>query len=220
MFSDAAPMVRDDVSCDPVALVAAIRGGDTGSEDQLVKVYGRAIAIILDRHTNGRPEAEDLYQDTFCIALQKIRQGELREPAKLPGFLSQTARYLAIDYYRKAGRRQTNPDSEAVNREVAAHPNPLDELLAHERAALARKVIAELRNPRDREILFRFYIAEEDKASITADLGLTSGQFNRVLHRARQRYRALYLQRRQSTLSGVVATLAQVITLLQMGIGV
>jgi hypothetical protein len=52
-----------------------------------------------------------------------------------------------------------------------------------------------LGNERDREILLRFYIAEEDKDRIAADHGLTSLQLNRVLHRARQRYKELFLER-------------------------
>ncbi len=44
---------------------------------------------------------------------------------------------------------------------------------------------------RDRQILYRFYIAEEDKERICADLDLSSLHFNRVLFRARQRFKDL-----------------------------
>jgi RNA polymerase sigma-70 factor, ECF subfamily len=53
-------------------------------------------------------------------------------------------------------------------------------------------VINELPSDRDRQILFRFYIAEEEKERICADLCLTGLHFNRVLFRARARYRELY----------------------------
>jgi RNA polymerase sigma-70 factor (ECF subfamily) len=56
-------------------------------------------------------------------------------------------------------------------------------------------VIDELPTDRDRQLLFRFYIAEDDKERICADLGLTSLHFNRVLHRARERYKELYESR-------------------------
>jgi RNA polymerase sigma-70 factor (ECF subfamily) len=161
----------------------------------VVEIYGRGVAILLDRHTNGRPEAEDLFQDTFRLVLEKLRRGEVREPAKLPGFLAQVARSLAIEHYRKATRRKTEADSEAVDLAVAPVAGPLSELLESENAALVRRVIRELDNERDREILLRFYIAEEDKDRIAADHGLTSLQFNRVLHRARQRYKELFLER-------------------------
>ncbi len=73
-----------------------------------------------------------------------------------------------------------------------------------ERADLVRQVIQELGTPRDRDILLRFYIAEEDKERISADFGLTSLQFNRVLHRARERYREIYLERAGLERSGGV----------------
>ena len=153
------------------------------------------MAIILDRHTNGRPEAEDLFQDTFRLGLEKLRRGELREPAKLPGFLAQIARSLAIEHYRKLTRRKTDTDSDAVLAAVAASESPLGGLLARENAALVRRVLQDLANERDRQILLRFYIAEEDKDRISADYGLSSLQFNRVLHRARQRYKELLTER-------------------------
>lgn len=153
------------------------------------------MAIILDRHTNGRPEAEDLFQDTFRLALEKLRRGELREPAKLPGYLAQIARSLAIEHYRKATRRKTDADSDAVFAAVSPGAGALSDLMARENAALVRRAIQDLGNDRDRQILLRFYIAEEDKDRIAADFGLTSLQFNRVLHRARQRYKELLLER-------------------------
>jgi RNA polymerase sigma-70 factor, ECF subfamily len=179
----------------PEEIVAQIQAGDRRAEERLVEVYGRGIAILLDRHTNGRPEAEDLFQDTFRTVLEKLRRGELREPAKLPGFVAQIARSLAIEHYRKATRRKTEPDSEAIADVAASGSGPLSELLAREDAGLVRRVIGELGNSRDREILLRFYIAEEDKDRISHDFGLSSLQFNRVLHRARERYRDLYLER-------------------------
>lgn len=179
----------------PENLVARIQAGDRRAEERVLELYGRGVAILLDRHTNGRPEAQDLYQDTFRLVLEKLRAGELREPAALPGFVVQIARSLAIEHYRKAARRKTETDSEAGAEAVAPHVSPLGELLDRENASLVRQVLEELANERDRQILLRFYIAEEDKDRIAADFDLTSLQFNRVLHRARQRYKELFLAR-------------------------
>ena len=57
-----------------------------------------------------------------------------------------------------------------------------------------KRVLSEMPSDRDRQILFRFYIAEDEKDSICRDLDLTSLHFNRVLFRARERYRDLYLE--------------------------
>jgi len=179
----------------PEELVDRIRAGDPRAEERLIGRYGRGIALLLDRHTNGRPEAEDLFQDTFRLALEKLRNGELREPAKLPGFLAQIARNLALEHYRKTSRRKTEADSEAVLEAVSPRTGQLGELLERENAALVRRVLQELGNERDRQILLRFYIAEEDKDRLSEDFGLSSLQFNRVLHRARQRYKELLVAR-------------------------
>lgn len=179
----------------PEDLVARIQAGDPRAEARVLALYGRAIRVILDRHTNGRPEAEDLFQDTFRTGLEKLRRGELREPAKLPGFLAQIARSLAIEHYRKLSRRRTDADSDAVLAAVAPDAGALTGLLARENAALVRQVLQELGNERDRQILLRFYLAEDDKERIAGDLGLSGLQFNRVLHRARQRYKELLVDR-------------------------
>jgi DNA-directed RNA polymerase specialized sigma24 family protein len=78
---------------------------------------------------------------------------------------------------------------------VSPRAGQLGELLERENAALVRRVLHELGNERDRQILLRFYIAEEDKERLSEDFGLSSLQFNRVLHRARQRYKELLVAR-------------------------
>ena len=45
--------------------------------------------------------------------------------------------------------------------------------------------------PRDREILRRFYIDEEDKDSVCRQLGIEPEHFHRVVFRARERFRGL-----------------------------
>jgi RNA polymerase sigma-70 factor (ECF subfamily) len=192
----------------PAALAVRIAAGDREAEERLVALFGRAVAVLLDRHTGSRPEAEDLYQETFRIALEKLRRGELREPEKLPGFLAQIARNLAIEHYRKAARRRTEPDSEAIDAVPAVAVGQLGDILARENAALVRQVLADLANDRDRQLLLRFYLAEEDKDRIAADYGLSGLQFNRVLHRARQRYKELLSVRLETRRAVATALLA------------
>ena len=98
------------------------------------------------------------------------------------------ARNLTIDHIR----RSRPVDSIDTTDPSDPTPGQLERLLADERAMIARKVLEELDSDRDRQILFRFYVADDSKAQICADLGLSSLHFNRVLFRARERYRALY----------------------------
>jgi RNA polymerase sigma-70 factor (ECF subfamily) len=52
----------------------------------------------------------------------------------------------------------------------------------------------ELGTPRDREILTRVYLRDEDKTDVCAALDVDATHFNRVLFRARQRFRELLVR--------------------------
>ena len=169
-------------------LVERIRRGDQAAEADLVARYARGVRMIINRSSSDRTIVDDLCQDTFRIALEKIRHGDIRDPSRLSGFMCGLARNIVIDHFRRASR----PPLATAIEESDPAPDQLDLLLMRERAAVARAVLAELGSERDRQILFRFYVAEDSKAQICADLGLNSLHFNRVLFRARERYRTLY----------------------------
>jgi RNA polymerase sigma-70 factor (ECF subfamily) len=129
--------------------------------------------------------------------LERLRRRGLAQPAALVGFLRGTARNLVLAERRKAVRRKTDgrdPLDLATTEDPA--PSQLQSVLYDEQVALVRRLIGELETDRDRQILLRFYVGEEDKGRICADLGLDSLHFNRVLHRARFRFKQL-VERRQ-----------------------
>jgi RNA polymerase sigma-70 factor (ECF subfamily) len=189
------PPLHDTSDWEPQEVVRRIRAGDPGAENELVQRYQRGVAAVL-RRTGAEPSvAEDLSQETFAMGLRKIREGEVRQPERLAGFLCSLARNLAIEHFRRAGVRRLagSPDEDVASPAAS----PLDELLRAERAGLVRAVLAELPSERDRQVLFRFYLAEEDKDQICRDLGLSSLHFNRVVFRARERYREMYTKKTQ-----------------------
>ena len=180
-------------------LVRRIVAGDRQAESELIDRFGEGLLFLLRRWTRDPVTAEDLYQETVRLALEKIRRGEVREPDKLPGFLRSLAKNLSIHHYRRGSvRDERERDFEEVGADVVASQDPMDQLtrlLRAEKAALVRRVIGEMPVERDRQVLFRFYLGEEDKERICADLGLTGPEFNVVLFRARQRYRKLFEER-------------------------
>jgi RNA polymerase sigma-70 factor (ECF subfamily) len=175
----------------PADLVSRIMAGEHHAEEELVARYSRGVSVILSRETRNAPIAEDLYQDTFALAIQKIRQGDLRDHDRLSGFVSGIAKNLAIEHFRRQSRRE-ELDDDKVDSRPDTSPSQLDQLLLREKTKAVRQVMGELRSERDRQLLVRFYLAEEDKDAICAELELSSLHFNRVLFRARERYRELY----------------------------
>ena len=185
--------IRSEPAESAADLVGRIRQGDRQAEDELVRRYRRGVAIILRAESSDAAAVDDLFQETFRIALEKIRQGDLREPEKLSGFICSLARNLVIDHFRRVAARRTSGALKLAAL-ASSRPDPLENLLRTEKGAIVKRVLSEMPSDRDRQILFRFYIAEDEKDSICRDLDLTSLHFNRVLFRARERYRDLYLE--------------------------
>jgi RNA polymerase sigma-70 factor, ECF subfamily len=173
-----------------IELVARIRDGHPGAADELIERYSRAVSILLQRAVRSRAEADDLFQETFRIAIEKIRAGDVRQPERISGFICSLANNLLTDYFRRGARRKVEAIDASIT--ASAEPGPLDKILREENAKIVRKILDELPLERDRQVLRRFYIAEENKASISAGLGLSSLQFDQILFRARQRYKVLY----------------------------
>lgn len=175
-------------------LVRRIAAGDAAAETALVERYSRGVLYLLRRLA---PElADDLHQETFRVVLERLRRRGLDEPAGLAAFLRGTARNLVIAERRKTVRRRTEADDDELARAVNPGPSQLSTVLLDEEADAVRALIRELPTDRDRQILLRFYVAEEDKAAICADLRLDSLHFNRVLFRARERFRDVLERRR------------------------
>jgi RNA polymerase sigma factor (sigma-70 family) len=189
--------VSRDSSVDYGQLVTRIIDRDTGAEAELVSLFEAAVLHIIRRLAKNSSLVEDFSQDTFFTVIRKIRNGDLQQPESLGSFVANTARFHTIEQLRRLRQRAVSENLDQAEEVPDPAPNRLDELQASEQHAEIRNLIRELR-PRYKELLLRFYINEEAKATICADLRLTSAQFDGVLHRARKRLKALYLERKET----------------------
>jgi RNA polymerase sigma-70 factor (ECF subfamily) len=180
---------------DYTALVNRIINGDAAAEEELVALFEDPVFHIIRRIANNTSMVEDFSQDTFLTVIRKIRNGDVQQPESLGSFIANVARYHTIEQIRRIRRRALSADLEHAEQVPDPSPNRLEQQQESEQFDEIREVMGEL-IPRYRELLLRFYINEEPKEVICADLGLTSGQFDGVLHRARKRFRALYLKRK------------------------
>ncbi|MDY7093555.1 MAG: sigma-70 family RNA polymerase sigma factor [Acidobacteriota bacterium] len=177
-------------------LVRRIADGDDGAEGELIERSGGTLRFLARRFTRSEADAEDLYQDTLMLALTKIRRGEVQQPERLAGFLRSLVKNLSTQQYRRRRYQAETSLEQRLDFEDAAAASPLDGLLHQERSSLTRRVLSELGVPRDREVLFRYYLTGESSSRICADLEIEGDHFYRVLSRARQRYRRLWEEAR------------------------
>ncbi len=188
MAEQSQPEAEPQVAAD---LVARIRGGSREAEEALVRRYGNGLLFMLQRRTRDPELARDLRQDTLRVALEKLRRSSLEEPERLAAYLRAVALNLWIAHRRKDTRRATTADSEAIETVADDCAGPFDTVSREQVRGVVTSLLAELATARDREILTRLYLKDQDKDAICAALGVDSIHFNRVLFRAKQRFREL-----------------------------
>ncbi len=175
----------------PVDICRCIRKGNSDAETELIRKYQRGLLCLIKHHTNDQELAKDVVQETFIVVLQRLRTTGIETPAKLSPFLHQTARNIMTGHLRKAARRRTDANTMQVEETVGNLEDQHQAAVREQDALIVRQLLADLKCDRDRAILKRFYLREEDKADICRDLDLSDINFNRVLYRARQRFATL-----------------------------
>jgi RNA polymerase sigma-70 factor (ECF subfamily) len=150
------------------------------------------VLSVLRHVLRDKSLAEDLCNETFRVVLERLRQQPLEDPDKLAPFLAQTARLLARNVQRAEVRRRTfTGQQEAIDEFGDPEADPSAQSQAQDCAKAVYKVLAELPTVRDREILVRVYLRDEDKEQVCRVLGIDDAHFRRVVFRARERFRAL-----------------------------
>lgn len=170
-------------------IVGRIREGDSQAETEMVKRYSRGLHYLLARRIGDDERARDLLQETFCIAIEKLRHIDIENPRRLAGYLRGIAVRVALNAGRRRQREPVLIDVDAIAAIPDAEPRPFQHLSTEETQAAVRQLLDGMSMERDRELLIRFYVHDQDKVEVCEALGLTSRQFNQVLFRAKGRLR-------------------------------
>lgn len=154
-------------------------------------VHLRWLRTIAFARVREPQAVEEVLQE---VALAAVRQAApLADPSKVAPWLYRLTVRQALLYRRKCGRRRRlssryADEAQHVDRGPPRSPDPLDWLLAQERAALVRRALATLPG-RDAEILLLKYTEYWSYHQIAAHLGISHSAVEARLHRARARLR-------------------------------
>jgi RNA polymerase sigma-70 factor (ECF subfamily) len=192
-------------SHDWTATVDRIRAGDPLAMTELYAVFTRGIRYLLLRSL-GVEEVDDRVHDCFLIVAEAIRSGELRDPARLMGYVRTVVRrHIAASIEDAINRRRTTVEFEDSVFSVSDWKNnPEQNLLARQRAEIARRVFRGV-SGRDREILRRFYLLEQPQELICREMGLSYNQFRLLKSRAKARFGKLGQSLAESGTLGLAA---------------
>jgi RNA polymerase sigma factor (sigma-70 family) len=166
-------------------LVAAIRAGDSEAATTLYLEFG-AFKGYFARQI-GPEGAEDCYHDLILAVITSITQGKLREPERLAGYARSTARQMVWNRIRTLRRLRLHEVSVGGRGEIDTTPSPEVIAIDHEAKTIALRVLEGM-SARDRAVLTRYYLEEDEPEAICADLDLTRDQFRLIKSRAKGRF--------------------------------
>ena len=172
-------------------LASRIEQGDQAAEAEFYRRFFPRIRMMLERRTRSFADAQDLAQDAILTVLVKVRLGEIKDNAQIGGYLHQTAKFLFIGRARESSRRKTDTVADIPISYQGEITDELTTVIDREAKQNVRSLLAEMNQERDRQILLQHYLLDRSKEVVSENLGLTADQFDRVIHRARARFRAL-----------------------------
>ena len=149
------------------------------------------LRMLVARRCRDPNVAADLLNEAVVTTWAKWQAGKIERPEQIAGYVLQVTMNLLRNHRRAIAERPERRADAAKLQELATEGEPGDETIEREIAVQVKKVIRDLSSPRDRTILVRFYLDEEEKETICRDMGLNPLQFDKILHRARGRLRKL-----------------------------
>jgi RNA polymerase sigma-70 factor, ECF subfamily len=164
-------------------LVERVRRGDVAAFDVLVERHMRRAFAVAYRVLGHREDAEDLVQDAFLAALEKL---DTFQPGRSFGpWLYRIVVNRGLNARKARSLRETDPISPDVS---SATPSPLRET---ERSELRTHLAAAMRElpERQRTVVQLVELEGFSSAEVAEMLDLSDGTVRWHLHQARQRLR-------------------------------
>jgi RNA polymerase sigma-70 factor (ECF subfamily) len=180
------------------AYLEALRDGDSSTERHFVAYFAELILIKVRARRYAYALAEDVKQETLLRALRVLRSPEgLRDPGSLGAFVNSICNNVLREFLRSSIRHRP-PAEDPPPLPDRSTPSQEDRLITEETKQAVRRVVGRL-EPRDRDLLRGIFLEERDKDDICLQLGVGRDYLRVLLHRAKNEFRALYLEGEEPT---------------------
>ena len=173
------------------AYVQRLQAGDFRTQEHFVGYFSELIQLKLRSRVNT--PIEDIRQETFTRVFAALRDGKIRQPERLGAFVNSMCNNVLLEYYRSSSR-QDSLDDEEQPEIPAVHVDVLGALAAKQIGEKVREILEEMPE-RDRRLLRDIFLEERDKDEICSDFGVDREYLRVLLHRAKQSFKSLYLNR-------------------------
>ncbi|MYK16693.1 RNA polymerase sigma factor [Candidatus Poribacteria bacterium] len=174
---------------DDVQLIHKILSGDDTAFGILVEKYQKSVHALAWRKTQDFHYAEDIMQDTFLRAYNKL--STLKNPTQFAGWLHVIANRLCIDWMRtqKSGM-QSLEDTPIEEIEKSSYTHHISEQRMTERTERYHELVKRLLEKlpeNERAVVTLFYLDEMSTKEIGRFMGVSVNTITSRLQRARKR---------------------------------
>ncbi|HMD53804.1 MAG TPA: sigma-70 family RNA polymerase sigma factor [Phycisphaerae bacterium] len=167
-------------------LVIGCRKGNREAFGQIVRRYQGMVSGLIYADCGDLERSEEVAQETFISAWRSL--GELREPAKLAGWLCRIARNRLVDQTRNSARQEALIDLVSENQRDAVAAPPEQGMLSAEEKELLWRTLSAVPQPY-RETLVLYYRQGKSAAEVAAATQTTEMVVRQRLARGRQMLR-------------------------------
>jgi RNA polymerase sigma-70 factor (ECF subfamily) len=151
-------------------LIARIQSGDRTAEEELARFFHPRVRALVSARLRDSHAGLEVAQECVLAVLLAARNGQIREPERLPAFIYGTARNMVNNHFRS---RSASAESDPPAAEPAVHSQQFEEQAEREQRSRVRAALEKL-NLTDKRILLYVLVEGMNPREIAPLVGLSA----------------------------------------------
>jgi RNA polymerase sigma-70 factor (ECF subfamily) len=186
------------------AYLERLRNGDPATEHHFFVYFEKLLHIKLRSRTISSDRIEDLKQETFIRVIAAVRkEGVVRQPERFGAFVNSICNNVLLEYYRTFGKNQ---QIDETHQDIPDKVLDLEGMMVSRQFSERVQKIVSVLPARDRDLLRAVFLEERDKDAVCRDIGVNRDYLRVLLHRAKDKFKAVYEKEGSGGLPWVTGT--------------
>src|SRR5262249_55284169 len=144
--------------------------GDSATEDHFAQYFGDLIRIKATVRLRSAQLADDVRQETLLRVLRNARNRTIEHPERLGAYVNMVSNHVMSELLRR--ERRLSPMPEQAEELSSVDASAESDLIRDQRRAMVTRALGDLA-PKDRELLKRIFLDEQDKAKVCQEFKVT-----------------------------------------------
>ena len=184
--AEAEDAVATDMDDEALArrVIDAAPGIDAGAEAEFYRRFAPRVRLYGRKHLRDAHLAEDLMQQVMVLTLESLRDGRVRDPARIVSFVLGACRMTVIDLKRTGARRQALLERHGNELVADTVDDPAPAIDRERLLACLERLAA-----RERTVIVASFFDGRDANEVAAMASLAPGNVRVIRHRALEQLR-------------------------------